>query len=593
LILHAFSHIFAPNSFPEFFGRRPPLVKKERYLIQRESGFYARLAVPQKLQATLGKKELWAPVKANTKAEAIRRLAAVVAPLQAEIEAARLAVDGDPANARPPRVGRPLSVRQAALAYYAAELGRDAAERDAGEQPALDPAMWRPAHEAILRKIASGRFSDDEASATIGWAIEEFRAKGHTDAAIGTPAWRELAKTLAGVHLETFKRIDEREGGDFTGKPSHPLLNKLEPAPGDPLIARMLSPDSAKTLSEILPTYLAERSATARTDYDSSVTVRMFEEFLGEPRAIYQISRADIRGFKNALAETPSNYKSRFDGSILPDAIKKNKELKTPYPPLKTKTINDKYLSKLHSLLNWCLTNDLIPDNPASKIKVDSVKSIEAPRVHFAPSDLAKIFDPHRFTPQNELNEPEWAMLISLYAGTRASELAQIKLDSVRHNRDVLVFTIEEETKTIGSKRIVPVHSKLIEYGLDRRINELRAKHETHLFPEWYRKGQTSRQTAVDSGEPLMQNKHFSRFIPKRFNDSYLPKVGIIDRRKSFHSFRHTFLTGLAEAGVDEETRKALGGHTDNSASAGYVHGFSVERLKDGIEKLRFDGFVI
>ena len=525
------------------------------------------------------------------RAQDIRRLAAVVAPLQAEIEAARIAVESDPANARPPRAGRPLSARQIASAYYVAELATDDAERNAGEQPALDPVAWRAAHEAILRKIASGRFSDDEASATVGWAIDNFRAKGHTDATIGTQAWRDLAKALAGVHLETFKRIDEREGGDFTGKPSHPLLNKLEPAPGDPLSARMLSPDSVKTLSEILPTYLAERSATARTDYDSSVTVRMFEEYLGEPRAIYQISRADVRGFKNALAETPSNYKSRFDGSTLPDAIKKNKELKTPYPPLKTKTINDKYLSKLHSLLNWCLTNDLIPDNPASKIKVESVKSTDAPRVHFAPSDLTKIFPASRFAPQNELNESEWAMLISLFAGTRASELAQLQIDSIRHNREILVFAIEEETKTRGSKRIIPVHSKLIEYGLEKRVNELCAKHETHLFPDWYRKGHVSRQHAVDKGEPLMQNKHFSRFIPKRFNDSYLPKVGITDRRKSFHSFRHTFLTGLAEAGVDEETRKALGGHSDNTASAGYVHGFSVERLRDGIEKLKFDGF--
>jgi integrase len=569
------------------------MAKKERYLIQRESGFYARLAVPQKLQATLGKKELWAPVKANTKAEAIRRLAAVVAPLQAEIEAARLVVESDPANARAPRAGRPLSTRQMALAYYATELAIDSAERGAGMQVALDPVVWRPAHEAILRKIASGRFSNDEAADTIGWAIDDFRTKGHTDAVIGTPAWRDLAKTLAGVHLETFKRIDEREDGDFTGKPTHPLLNKLEPAPGDPLSARMLSPDSVKTLSEILPTYLAERSATSRTDYDSSVTVRMFEEFLGEPRAIYQISRADVRGFKNALAETPSNYKSRFDGAKLPDAIKKNKELKTPYPPLKTKTINDKYLSKLHSLLNWCLTNDLIPDNPASKIKVDSVKSTDAPRVHFAPSDLTTIFPASRFSQQSEWTESEWAMLISLFAGTRASELAQLKLDSIRHNREILVFAIEEETKTLGSKRIIPVHSKLIEYGLERRVNELREKQETHLFPEWYRKGHVSRKNAVDKEGPLMQNKHFSRFIPKRFNDSYLPKVGIIDRRKSFHSFRHTFLTGLAEAGVDEETRKALGGHADHTASAGYVHGYSVEKLKAGIEKLRFDGFVI
>jgi hypothetical protein len=33
-----------------------------------------------------------------------------------------------------------------------------------------------------------------------------------------------------------------------------------------------------------------------------------------------------------------------------------------------------------------------------------------------------------------------------------------------------------------------------------------------------------------------------SRFIPKRFNDSYLPKVGVTDRRRSLHSFRHPLL---------------------------------------------------
>lgn len=567
------------------------MAKKERYLIQRESGFYARLAVPKKLQPVLGKKELWAPVKANTKAEAIRRLAGVVAPLQAEIEAARLAVEADPANAAPPRAGRPLSVRQIASAHYAATLANDDAERNAALPPAIHPIHIRPGHQAVLKKVASGRCKDDEIDAVVGWAIDDFRARGHTDATKGTPAWRELAKAIAGVHLESYKRIDEREDGDFTGKPAHPLLLKLTPAPGDPLSARILSPDSTKTLAEILPTYLAERSATSRTDYDSTVTVRMFEEFIGEPRALYKISRRDIQGFKNTLAETPSNYKSRFDGATILDAIKKNKGLKTPYPTLKTKTINDKYLSKLHSLLNWCLTNDIIPDNPATKIKIDSAKNADAPRVHFSPTDLTKLFPKNRFVAQSNFTEQEWAMLISLFAGTRASELAQLKIDSIRHNREILVFVIEEKTKTIGSKRTIPVHSTLIQYGLEARVNELRAKHEIHLFPEWHKKGSVSRQTAVEKDAPLMQNLHFSRFIPKRFNDSYLPKVGIVDRRKSFHSFRHTFLTGLAEAGVDEETRKALGGHTDNTASAGYVHGFSVERLRDGIEKLKFDGF--
>ena len=36
---------------------------------------------------------------------------------------------------------------------------------------------------------------------------------------------------------------------------------------------------------------------------------------------------------------------------------------------------------------------------------------------------------------------------------------------------------------------------------------------------------------------------------------------------------------------------KETNGHADNSAGAGYVHGSSVEAMKEAIEKLRFDGF--
>jgi hypothetical protein len=40
---------------------------------------------------------------------------------------------------------------------------------------------------------------------------------------------------------------------------------------------------------------------------------------------------------------------------------------------------------------------------------------------------------------EKELGEFEWAMLISLYGGMRASELAQIKLSSIPHERGELV----------------------------------------------------------------------------------------------------------------------------------------------------------
>jgi site-specific recombinase XerD len=91
-------------------------------------------------------------------------------------------------------------------------------------------------------------------------------------------------------------------------------------------------------------------------------------------------------------------------------------------------------------------------------------------------------------------------------------------------------------------------------------------------------------------GSPTL-NLYFPHFIPKRFNDTYLPEVGIQDSRKSWHSFRHTFKTGLARAGVPRSIQDGLCGHADYSAGGVYIHETSIEALKDAVEKLHFDGF--
>jgi hypothetical protein len=104
----------------------------------------------------------------------------------------------------------------------------------------------------------------------------------------------------------------------------------------------------------------------------------MLEEILGEARPVYRITRADVTVYKRALSEAPANYTKRFDGAKLPDAIKANKARAIPFPLLHAKTINGKYLSKLHSMLNWCVRNDIIPDNPSTGVKVDSVKGKSA-----------------------------------------------------------------------------------------------------------------------------------------------------------------------------------------------------------------------
>lgn len=86
---------------------------------------------------------------------------------------------------------------------------------------------------------------------------------------------------------------------------------------------------------------------------------------------------------------------------------------------------------------------------------------------------------------------------------------------------------------------------------------------------------------------------HFPKFIPKQFNDTYRKKIGLTDARKVFYSFRHTFKTGLAQAGVSKDIRDNLTGHADSSAGSVYVHDVSFVAMQEAIGKLRFDGIIL
>lgn len=556
-----------------------------RHLLDRDGRYHARVVVPVPLRPAIGKRELLEPLGPDRR-DAIRRLPAAVARMQEQIEAAREELK----PARPVRIhpGRPMTDRSMGTAHYQRELTLDDATRGRGLQ-IVEP-MFVDGFKAALTKIASGRFSDAEAIATVGWIVESFRSEGVPVQEVGTPEWRSRMRTLAGVQLEALKRSTERDEGEFNGKPAHPALQPPEAKPGDPLETRRLAPDSDMTLTELLQTILSERKATAQTNYECGVTIRMLDECLGESKPVYRITRQDIQTYKRMLAEAPANYTKRFPGMTLPDAIKANKARKPPFDSLQAKTINEKWLSKLHSLLGWCVRNDLIPDNPAVGVKVDAVKDKgKPPRVPFNPDDLGRIFGDD-FLAKQPLGEDQWAMLISLYSGARASELGQMKLNSIRHERGVLVFVIEEETKTAGSQRIVPVHSRLIELGLEKRVAQLRKAKETHLFPNWHRQAEAAKEAKAAKGGMMMLNHYYPRFIPKRFNVTYMPKVGINDPRKTWHSFRHTFKTGLARAGVSRSVMDDLCGHADHSAGGVYIHETSIEAMKEAIEKLQFDG---
>lgn len=558
---------------------------KVRHLLERGGRYSARVAVPAALRETLGKRELLRALGPD-RVLALRKLPGAVADMQAELEAARTHMKASKTARQPMRRGKPLSAQQIAQQHYRDQIAFDEEMRHADSRYAQ--GFVDEFYVDDLKRAASGAASNDELRAVLGRIVDRFHQHGHTTAQPGDTEFRKVAMALAVAELESLKVSVARDEGDSVAATAHPLLVKEQPelsrAPTSP---RILGPQSTQPLSELISMLAEEKGARPGTINEYRIAARMFEEFMGEARAAYAITRQDIIGYKRALMETPANYTKRFPNKTLPEAIKINNARVAPFPALSSKTINDKWLTHLRAILNWCVRNDVIPDNPASGVKVEQVKATSAARLHFSPGDLSKIFAPPLFGSAKDYGERQWMLLTALFTGFRASEIAQLRLDSIRHERRILVFAVEEETKNQASKRLTPVHSTLLRLGLEGLVAKLRSAGETHLFPEWFKAAQS--MLAAEDGRDV--NQPYSQFLPRWFNRTYLPKVGIHDERKVFHSFRHTLKTALARAGVPRSTSDEITGHDDRTSGARYVHETSVEAMKEALEKIHFDGF--
>jgi len=133
--------------------------------------------------------------------------------------------------------------------------------------------------------------------------------------------------------------------------------------------------------------------------------------------------------------------------------------------------------------------------------------------------------------------------LVGLFTGCRINELCQLNpfTDIVQEFETGIYyfhFTDEGETsagvdksiKTKSSKRIVPIHSKLLELGFLDYVETVKRGNHKIIFPEWKPHGGKASANA---------GKWFAR---------YLEEIGLKDdtegaRLSGFHSFRHSFVT--------------------------------------------------
>ena len=242
-----------------------------------------------------------------------------------------------------------------------------------------------------------------------------------------------------------------------------------------------------------------------------------------------------------------------------------------------------KNLGLVKSIFEVALNNGRIEANPFKDIKLVKPARLEKARIPFNTDDINKIFGSPvyqaQFRPLGGAGEAAyWLPLIALMTGMRLEEIGQLCREDVKKEGDIWFFDLVHEPdkgktlKNNASCRRVPIHEYLIELEFLKFVNAQNFK-SNRLFPLICSSG--SRQKTAS------WSQWFGRYLRE--------EIGITDKRKTFHSFRHTFKDICREYGVAKEIHDRITGHTSGDVGDGYGDArYPIRPLNTAINSINF-----
>ena len=275
-------------------------------------------------------------------------------------------------------------------------------------------------------------------------------------------------------------------------------------------------------------------------------TIQSFITFLGS-RADLDINHAgqqDAEGFREELLSIGKNNRTV------------NVDIKT-----------------VSSAFNLAKKNALIDHNPFAAL--DSLSVEESKRKPFDQAQVAQIL---------ANGEGEWKGLcvVGYCTGMRLSDVTKLDWESIDLKAEIPVLRIKWETKKQDKHRrelVIPVHAML-----NRFLRSQSGRKKGFLFPSAQKTG-TGGHTGLSRQFRLIL---LEAKILKEPKTKVRRKKGSVARAQSeysFHSFRHTFKSMLANKGVPSEVYDTLSGHSKPSVAEAYVHR-NLEVLEEAISRL-------
>jgi integrase len=336
------------------------------------------------------------------------------------------------------------------------------------------------------------------------------------------------------ISLELERVERQASSGAITTIQLRKVLNDVsERINGDSLIA----PSVEDYLNDWLKGITARNRAATIERYGK--TKRLFLESLGD------------KAQKPVTSLTPKDIETFL-----------NERLKTGVAP-QTAIID---LKTMNTAFRRAEAYGIILKNPVAAVRMPKTNASE--REVFTHEEVQKMLNAVPFL--------EWQTLIlfGYFIGARLGDCIHMKWENIHPEQGVIIY---HQQKT-GKKVIVPMHFHVIEH-----LKYISTFGTTgFMCPKLATKG---------SGGKHGLSEGFKRIVIKAGLDPMEVKgKGIRNfTKRTFHSLRHSFNSALANAGISEEVRMKLTGHSSKAMNQNYTH-LQMATLKDAMTALPMFG---
>ncbi|NNA50289.1 tyrosine-type recombinase/integrase [Pseudomonas lactis] len=372
--------------------------------------------------------------------------------------------------------------------------------------------------------------------------------------------------------------------------------------------------DRAKELvSSLMEQFLTRKQIKWKPDQHKRMATQCgaFVDLMNDP-PLGSLNRQLIWDYETKLRKMPENRYSAArrhktqDANQLLAMAEKHGETR-----LSSASV-ERYMDSLSSMFAWAVDNMILTLNPAKRAieKSKKITRNQDDRFLFEKSYLDKIFSAPWFsTGTGERNKQGrfyqfrphfyWLPLLGLYTGGRINELCQLYIDDIKLSKSgvcYLDFNLDtpdkmdtdvrdgaetagsdKTLKTVNSRRIIALHPHLIELGFPAYVKALSEAGHNRLFPE------LKRDSIKGYGKPA----------GSWFNERFLGKQLLVPRdgKRTFHSFRHNFITALNEQEVPPDIIAQLAGHIrgETETAGRYRKDTEADRLLAYIKLLNYE----